>query len=99
MRSKPQEELKYDPEIEKTAKALRKKTRLKREAARAATITQGLSDGEVDFSEPETESMAANPPERTLGDYMGKTTEGMLILGSNRSTQYPSTSRTRCSTP
>jgi hypothetical protein len=69
MRSKPDEDLKYDPEIEKTAKALRKKTRLKREAARAATITQGLSDGEVDFSEPETESMAANPPERTLGDY------------------------------
>jgi hypothetical protein len=77
------EELKYDPEIEKTAKALKKKARLEREAALAATITKGLSDGEISCSDTETESMgdANPPPPRTLGDNGQRNNVGSTNLG------------------
>jgi hypothetical protein len=83
MRSKADEDLQYNPEIEKIAKALRKKARLEREATLAATITQGLSDGEISFSDSETESMGDinPPPERTLGDYRQRNNAGNANLG------------------
>jgi hypothetical protein len=77
MRGKAQEELQYDPEIEKTAKKNRKAARLARETARLATITQEEGEGEVSSpltSDDETSTMGDNPPpppppRRTLGDY------------------------------
>jgi hypothetical protein len=84
IRNKLDEELKYDHEIEKIAKALKKKARVEREAALAATNTQGLSDREVIFSDSETEIMGdANPPnpERKLGDCGQRNNAGDANLG------------------
>ncbi|KAK2415945.1 hypothetical protein QL285_038382 [Trifolium repens] len=84
MRNKLDEDLKYDPEIEKTAKALRKQARLEREAVLAASTIQGLSDGEINFSDSETESMGdavPPPPERTLGDYGQRNNAGDANMG------------------
>jgi hypothetical protein len=84
MHSKPDEELQYDPEIEKIAKAFKKKARVEREVALAATITHGLSDGEINFFDSEYEIMGdvnPPPPERTLNDYEQRNNGGNANLG------------------
>ncbi|GAU40459.1 hypothetical protein TSUD_134610 [Trifolium subterraneum] len=85
-RKKVVQELIFDPEIEKTAKAKRKAVRLARQAARLASGTEEILEEEVsspNTSDNETESMAGvvQPPRRTLGDY-GQATDGQnLNLG------------------
>ncbi|PNY08906.1 hypothetical protein L195_g005444 [Trifolium pratense] len=80
MRGKAPEELLFDPEIEKTAKANRKATKLAKEAASQAHFEQELSEEEVSSSSffPEEELIEMEeehvvppppPPRRTLGDY------------------------------
>ncbi|MCI39493.1 hypothetical protein A2U01_0060725, partial [Trifolium medium] len=80
MRGKAPEELLFDPEIEKTAKANRKATKLAKEAASQAHFEQELSEEEVlsssfvveeELIEMEEEHIVPPPPppRRTLGDY------------------------------
>ncbi|GAU45321.1 hypothetical protein TSUD_84380, partial [Trifolium subterraneum] len=81
-RKKVVQELIFDPEIEKTAKANRKAVRLAHQAALLACGTEEILEEEVpssNTSNDETESMAGvdPPPRRTLGDY------GQAIGGHN----------------
>ncbi|PNY05190.1 hypothetical protein L195_g001633 [Trifolium pratense] len=77
----------FDPEIEKTARANRKRVRLAKEAARVAELEQRGREEEI--SEEEIEEMAENiqnpppppQPRRTLGDYGQRNNGEVTNLG------------------
>jgi hypothetical protein len=92
MRGKASEALLFDPEIEKTAKANRKATKLAKEVASQAYLERETSEEEISssshFSEEEPIEMEghqeANPPvqpRRTLGDYGQPNDVGVANLG------------------
>ncbi|MCI44120.1 hypothetical protein A2U01_0065359, partial [Trifolium medium] len=81
----PSSSWQFDPEIEKTARAIRKVVRLAKEAARLAALEKRVSEEEVS-EEEEIQEMAENvnnPPQsrRTLGDYGQRNNGEVANLG------------------
>ncbi|MCI30466.1 hypothetical protein A2U01_0051675, partial [Trifolium medium] len=60
--------LPFDPEIKKTARAIRKAVRLAKEAAKLAELEQPTSEEELHEMADNVEHPPP-PPRRTLGDY------------------------------
>ncbi|MCI14706.1 putative athila retroelement ORF1 protein, partial [Trifolium medium] len=84
------EQLEFDPEIERTARANRKAVRLAKEAARLARLEQETLEEEeassYDSEEEHIEMAEANPPlppppRRTLGDYGQRNADQIANLG------------------
>jgi hypothetical protein len=84
------QELSFDLEIEKTAKANQKAIRLARLAKKVLTEAQGYisSDVESIYEEVMAEPSPPRPPRRTMGDYCRRTDIKTTALADLRDKQF-----------